>query len=83
MPAVKLAEKSEETGYLNFKSDITERGLKQHTRIKHRISQVDETKNFDSEDCKENGQVTKKLDENSIDYMSQTYFIFVKENMGK
>ena len=67
--------KCEECNYTN----ITVKGLAHHTRMKHRISQVDGTIDSDSEELKDSEPLTMELDENSVNYVSQTFKISSKE----
>ena len=60
-------------------SNNTERGLAQHTRMKHRISQVDGTIDSDSEELKDSEPLTMELDENSVNTVSQTFKISSRE----
>ena len=61
--------KCEQFNYTN----ITVKGLAQHARMKHRISQVDGNIDSDSEELKESDTPTKELDEISVNYVSQTF----------
>ena len=85
MPPVKLVEHLAEMLSLNFKceqcdyTNTTEKGLAQHTRMKHRISQVDGNIDSDCEEPEENDKLPLELDEDSVNTVSKTFKISSRE----
>ena len=85
MPPVKLVEHLAEMLSLNFKceqcdyTNTTEKGLAQHTRMKHRISQVDGNIDSDCEEPKENDKLPLELDETSVNTVSKPFKISSRE----